>query len=49
MVKRFKKDKKIGESAWEARILPLNYTRMNFYLFILSVFMRFVKVFEEFS
>lgn len=35
--------------AWEARILPLNYTRMNFYLFILPVFMRFVKVFEEFS
>ena len=35
--------------AWEARILPLNYTRMNFHLFILPVFMRFVKVFEEFS
>ena len=35
--------------AWEARILPLNYTRMNFYLSILPVFMRFVKVFKEFS
>lgn len=32
MVKRFKKDKKIGESAWEARILPLNYTRMKYLL-----------------
>lgn len=31
--------------AWEARILPLNYTRMNFYLSILPVFRSFVKVF----
>lgn len=34
--------------AWEARILPLNYTRMSAYSPILPIFMAIVKAYAKF-